>query len=263
MRAKAYVSLVALVVSGSAIASPALSICVDENPWPPYTYWEKSAQEPIFGGYTVSLASMILTRLKQPYHIERLPWSEVHARAKNTGCDMILDISATLERQQYLYFTQPIYQLYYSLVYNKQAFGSSNMPSSKNITNYKICGVDSYNYGVLNKKLDIIREPSIQIVLNKLKNKQCDFFAVEAPVLQYGIRMGLYQFNEMGCLDLDDVTKKSYRLAVAKQYPEAIHLIKKINAQLYQLRKEGEIAKIAQSHGVSGDVCQGQITLGQ
>jgi hypothetical protein len=83
MRAKAYVSLVALVVSGSAIASPALSICVDENPWPPYTYWEKSAQEPIFGGYTVSLASMILTRLKQPYHIERLPWSEVHTRAKN------------------------------------------------------------------------------------------------------------------------------------------------------------------------------------
>ena len=96
-----------------------------------------------------------------------------------------------------------------------------------------------------------------------IKNKQCDFFAVEAPVLQYGIRMGLYQFNEMGCLNLDDVTKKSYRLAVAKQYPEAIHLIKKINAQLYQLRKEGEIAKIAQSHGVSGDVCQGQITLGQ
>jgi hypothetical protein len=40
--------------------------------------------------------------------------------------------------------------------------------------------------------------------------------------------MGLYQFNEMGCLDLEDVTKKSYRLAVAKQYPEAIHLIKKL-----------------------------------
>jgi hypothetical protein len=33
--------------------------------------------------------------------------------------------------------------------------------------------------------------------------------------------MGLYQFNEMGCVDLEDVTRKSYRLAVAKRYPEA------------------------------------------
>ena len=263
MRAKACIGFIAWMMSASAIAGSTLSVCIDENPWPPYTYWDKSVLEPIFGGYTVSLASMILTRLKQPYRIELLPWSEVHARAKSTGCDMVLDISATLERQEYLYFTQPIYQLYYSLVYNTQTFNASNMPSSKHIKNYNICGVDSYNYGILDKKLDIIREPSIQTVLNKLKNKQCDFFAVEAPILRYGIKMGLYQFNDMGCLDLEDITKKSYRLALAKKTPDAINLIKKINSQLNQLRKEGEIAKAAQNHGVSGDACQGKMTLGQ
>ena len=30
-----------------------------------------------------------------------------------------------------------------------------------------------------------------------------------------------------------------------------------------ELRKEGEIAKAAQNHGVSGDACQGKMTLGQ
>ncbi|HQV80579.1 MAG: transporter substrate-binding domain-containing protein [Agitococcus sp.] len=267
MRAMAYVGLVALFLSTNSIAGSALSICVDENPWPPYTYWDKSAQEPVFNGYTFTLASTVLARLNQPYDIQRLPWSEVHTRAKTAalgaGCDMILDISATLERQQYLYFTQPIYQLYYSLVYSKQIFSILNIPESKNIKNYKICGVDSYNYGVLEKKLDIIRESSIQAVLNKLKNKQCDFFAVEAPVLQYGIKMGLYQFNDMGCVDLEDVTRKSYRLAVAKRYPNAEQLITSINMQIGQLRKEGEIAKMAQNHGVASDVCKGQITLGQ
>jgi hypothetical protein len=99
----------------------------------------------------------ILARLKQPYHIQRLPWSEVHARAKTAalgaGCDMILDISATSRAPTVpLYFTQPIYQLYYSLVYSNTTgvFSSTKYTrSSKNITNYKICGVDSYNYGVL------------------------------------------------------------------------------------------------------------------
>ena len=148
-------------------------------------------------------------------------------------------------------------------MYSKQIFSILNIPESKNIKNYKICGVDSYNYGVLEKKLDIIRESSIQAVLNKLKNKQCDFFAVEAPVLQYGIKMGLYQFNDMGCVDLEDVTRKSYRLAVAKRYPNAEQLITSINMQIGQLRKEGEIAKMAQNHGVASDVCKGQITLGQ
>lgn len=266
MRQKTYIGLIALFLSTQALAGTELSICVDENPWPPYTYWEKSAQEPIFEGYTASLAEMILTRLHEPYQIRRLAWPEVHTRAQqeniDAGCDMILDISATFDRQKYLYFTQPIYQLYYSLVYSKKSFNTANLPSAQNIQHYKICGVKSYNYGVLTKKLDIIREESIQAVLTKLSSKECDFFAVEAPVLKFGIKMGLYQFNDMGCLDLEDVTKKSYRLAVAKRYPQAISLTKNINNQLNLLRKQGELAKLAQSHGVDTDVCQVKMNLG-
>ena len=256
-----------LLLTRQSMASPVLDICVDENPWPPYTYWDKTSTEPQFEGYTISLAQAMLTGLKQDYHIQRLPWTEVHQLAQSTslnaGCDMILDISATFERQQYLFFTQPTYQLYYSLVYSKKRFTTQNIPTAQYIKNYKICGVKSYNYGVLDKKLDIIREDSIQAVLNKLKTKECDFFAVEAPVLQYGIKIGLYQFSDMACLDLEDVTKKSYRLAVAKRSPDAVKLIKNINNQLNLLRKKGEMAAIAKIHGVSSDICEHKIWLGQ
>ncbi len=256
-----------LLLTRLSMANSVLDICVDENPWPPYTYWDKTSTEPHFEGYTISLAQAMLTRLKQDYRIQRLPWTEVHQRAQSTnlnaGCDVILDISATLERQQYLFFTEPIYQLYYSLVYSKKRYSIQNLPTAQYIKNYKICGVKGYNYGVLDKKLDIIREESIQMVLNKLKAKECDFFAVEAPVLQYGIKIGLYQFADMACLDLEDVTKKSYRLAVAKRSPDAIKLIKNINNQLNRLRKQGEMAVIAKIHGVSSDICEHKILLGQ
>ena len=148
-------------------------------------------------------------------------------------------------------------------MYSKKRFLTQNIPAAQYIKNYKICGVKSYNYGVLDKKLDIIREDSIQAVLNKLKTKECDFFAVEAPVLQYGIKIGLYQFSDMACLDLEDVTKKSYRLAVAKRSPDAVKLIKNINNQLNLLRKKGEMAAIAKMHGVSSDICEHKIWLGQ
>ncbi|MBK6756588.1 MAG: hypothetical protein IPG70_02655 [Moraxellaceae bacterium] len=53
-------------------------------------------------------------------------------------------------------------------------------------------------------------------------------------------------------------------MAVAKRYPNAEQLITSINMQIGQLRKEGEIAKMAQKiMGWLVMSVRGQITLGQ
>ena len=256
-----WLTSVVLCLSAYEAQAAKWQVCLDENPWPPYSY-PVPEQENQLTGYTVDIATHILAYLKLDYSFVRLPWSEVHQRAKsyqkNSQCDMILDVSLTPERQTYLYFSQPLYQLKYSLVYNNQRADLANL--GQTIKTRQFCGVNGYNYGLLADFLAIRRWESIQQVLDALDNKQCDFFIIEAAVLQNAIKKQLYAFDNMGCIHLEGATK-TYRLGIAKKMPQSIAYSAAIDKQLNLLRRQGVLSSLAEHYSLEAKVCQGSLSL--
>lgn len=241
-----------------------LAICVDENPWPPYTYWKDDGGDRRFIGYTVAVATTLLARLNINYTITALPWTEVHRRAQlpeaNAGCDMILDVSFTPERERYLRFTQPLYQLHYSLVYSSRRYPKGlPVKTFKEVGGFRVCGVEGYNYAAF-AALNIQRLPSIQAVLDQLEKGSCEVYPVEATVLRHGEKAGLYRLPPYGCVNLAGVTK-AYRLALSRRVVGGEELLDLMGQELGLLWRNGTIARLADVHGVGPIDCTQELDL--
>lgn len=245
----------------SAAYAAKWQVCLDESPWPPYNYPMANDTKKLTG-YTIELVTQILTHLELDYEFVRLPWSDVHRRAKdyrpNLTCDLVLDVSLTPEREMYLYFSQPLYQLKYSLVYDSRHIKPLKINNSS-IKHHKFCGVIGYNYGVLAELLTIQRLPTIQSVLDSLNN-QCDFFIIEAAILQNAIKKQLYAFNNMECINLQGTTK-SYRLGVAKKTPQSLAYVTAIDRHVNLLRRQGVLSQLAEKYSLDVKNCQGNMSL--
>lgn len=250
-----------LCCSMSAACAAKWQVCLDENPWPPYNYPMTNDTKKLTG-YTIELVTQILTHLELDYEFVRLPWSDVHHRAKNylpnLTCDLVLDVSLTPEREMYLYFSQPLYQLKYSLVYDSRHIKPFKINNSS-IKHHKFCGVTGYNYGILADLLTIQRLPTIQSVLDSL-NSQCDFFIIEAAILQNAIKKQLYAFNNMECINLQGTTK-NYRLGVAKKTPQSFAYVTAIDRHINLLRRQGVLNQLAESYSLEVKNCQGNMSL--
>jgi polar amino acid transport system substrate-binding protein len=248
-----------------AASKPFAHVCVDENPWPPYTYWDANDRTQAFKGYTVELATQVFKSIGLDYDITSMPWTEVHKRAQNVdvqaGCDIVLDISLTSERQAYLYFTNPIYQLHYALVYSSKRFPQGlRVKTLADVNPFRVCGVEGYNYGYLANQLTIIRMSSIQTVLNNLETQYCDIFTVEASVLKYGQKMGLYKLPSVGCTHVEGITK-SYRIGISKHFPKAEQWMDSVQRQLDALRSQGKINELVSAHDIAPMKCEQTLDL--
>ena len=254
-------ALLMTALAAHAAESP-LHVCIDENPWPPYSFLQETAPgaPPVLKGFTVDLATTALQSLGQGFTIARLPWAEVHRRARSTTaderCDMVWDISATPEREEYLYFTDPIYKLHYTLMYTQIRFPrSAPIRQMTDLKGWKTCGVKDYNYGNLPAQLTLQRADSIQDALNKLQRKECDFLLIEASVMERGKTMGLYKSAPLGCVELGGMSK-SYRLAVSRQADNATVLYANLKKILDRLRRGGIQADLARQYRVATPDCR-------
>lgn len=250
-----------MVVTGQAKASP-LNVCIDENPWPPYSFLQDSGSgaPPALKGFTVELASSALNALGEEFRIHRLPWAMVHQKARSTvaaeRCDLVWDISSTPERREYLLFTDPIYKLHYTLMYTQSRFPHSvPIRQMGDLKGWKTCGVKDYNYGNLPAQLTLQRADSIQDALNKLQRQACDFLLIEASVLARGKVMGLYTSTPLGCIELGGMSK-SYRLAVSRQAENAPLLYANLRKTLDLLRRSGTQAELARQYQVATPDCR-------
>lgn len=257
-------AMLAMMATVSQGATATAHVCVDENPWPPYTYWDPKNKD-VFKGYTVELATEVFKSIGLSFDINRLPWTEVHERAqskdRSQACDVILDVSLTSERQKYLYFSRPIYQLHYAFLFSKKRFPQGlQVKSLPDLNAYKVCGVESYNYGYLANQLTIIRRDSIQKVFDSLETPDCDVFPVESSVVKFGQKMGLYKFPALSCMHLSGITK-SYRVAVAKNYPDGQKWIEKIEYQLDGFQRKGKLNEWVVMHDIGPMSCAQTLNL--
>ncbi len=254
--------LLLLTLSATRHAAAAtVTVCLDENPWPPYSFLRQGAdgRPPELAGYTVELATAALRALEQPFRIRHLPWTQVHRLARSPDpaerCDLIWDISATPEREAYLHFTDPIYKLQYTLMFRQARFPRGTpLRQIGDLKTWKTCGVKDYNYGKLPTQIDLRRAESIQDALNLLARGRCDFFLIEASVLAQGQSLGLYKTDALGCMDMNQMSK-AYRLAVAHAAENAPLLAANLRKALDALRRNGTQARLAREYRVAFPEC--------
>ncbi len=248
------------IVAARGIAAP-ITVCLDENPWPPYSFLRETTpgQPPELTGFTVELATAALQALGQDFQIRHLPWAVVHQKAKSANaadrCDMIWDISTNPERETYLYFTDPIYKLHYTLMYPLSRFPrGAPLRQMTDLKAWKTCGVKDYNYGSLPSQINLQRAESIQDALNLLQRKECDFFLIEASVMERGQAMGLYKSAPLGCVAMDGMSK-AYRLAVSHLAENAMMLHANLRKVLDGLRRSGVQGRLARRYQVVFPQC--------
>lgn len=241
-----------LVLSAQAVTTPApqgaqvpVTICMDENPWPPYAFWTTTADgQRELQGFTADVVREALRRQGLPWQIKALPWTAVlagaHGAPADPGCELIWDISYTPERGRYLHYSQPLYRLEYSLLYSRQRFPQPpTLATPKALTSRRLCGVEGYNYGYLEQLAPIRRLKNIPAVLVALRQGECELYPVQASVLHDGARKGIYALGKrLDCVRLAQVGV-SYRVGIAKQSPRAATLLKGLDETIGQLRREG------------------------
>lgn len=251
MRARTAIRNGGLLLAGlmagwaQAVTSPPVTICMDENPWPPFAFWNTAADgHRELAGFTADVVREALRRQGLQWQIKTLPWTAVLASAQGAaagpGCELIWDISYTPERGRYLHYSQPLYRLEYSLLYSRQQFPQPPaLATAKTLTTRRVCGVEGYNYGYLERLAPIRRLKSIPAVLEALRQGECELYPVQASILHDGARKGLYALGErLDCVRLAQVGV-SYRVGIAKHSARAAALVKGLDDTIGQLRREG------------------------
>ena len=180
----------------------------------------------------------------------------------NSGCDIALDRGKNAESERFLLFTPPIYKLNYDLAYSWERYMTGlGVKTVADLNKFQLCGINSYDYGSLEKQLKIRRVASIKDAVFDLKNKSCDGFIAEAVTMKYGQRMNSYQVPPVGCVRLEG-TSKNYYIGIAKHTEGASQLVVKFQQQLAVLSaKDGAVSKLTEDYDVTPMTCQETIKV--
>lgn len=221
-----------LSLSVASAAEP-IRLCIgDGNPWPPYSYFERTAEgEPdpsTLAGSATQQLRQALDQAGLDYQFFFMPWARVmHEMAAQQGlCDVVWNVSYSEQRATFALFSEVQYHTQLVL-FSMGASTAQHQPSSLALAEY--CGVNGYNYQPFGlSESELILGDSIQQVLNMLEAQRCQFFPSEREPLLSGGELGIYQLP-VGLTYQPLHLTKAFHVMISRRHPQATTLLELIN----------------------------------
>lgn len=230
-----------------------VQVCLaSDSEWVPYTYFSRGATGQIeqnsVEGASVEFMKKVFAHAGLPYEIKYLPWIRVQASLRNSDsavpCEVTWDVAKVEGREKWLYFSLPVYKtragLFFSRKNNPQPFSFSKVVQ---LLSYKICGISSYDYGILEPAIDI-KVNREQQALDLVKIGRCDFFYSSIEPIVEGGKIGIYQVaSELDFTVLPLVDSRWYTV-VSRASPRSDQLFNALNQSIRQLSDAGVVEEI-------------------
>jgi polar amino acid transport system substrate-binding protein len=230
----------------------AVSICEDENEWPPYSYFlrvngQKSRK---LAGYAVDVIDDILTRHQISYRIDMIPWSRCLAVAKlGKQYQMVLNLSFSPERMQALLFSRPYYSTTVYYYYSKRHHADGlAIKGPADLRAHRLCGVRGYNYvgyGIDAKAIDQ-GAGDFTALIAKMHLGRCDMFLEKNEIMTgYGaIGRDYLADPDIGRAPMPGIKPGLFHFGVSRQFPQAEVLRSLIDQELVKMEDSGRLQEL-------------------
>lgn len=243
-------SIMLLLVCGSSISlaqEPLVRVAGD--PYPPWTEGEQGAKAT--GGIAVGIVEELFNRLNMDTRVVVYPFKRGLERIRHGEEDVILMVSKSKDREQYMSFTLPIRHVQHGFFYSAK-LDNFDWNEWKDLQQYTIGNISGYNLGegwkeaVTKYNLDVEEVKADIFNANKLLLGRIDAFIADKEVMERFIEenpkyQGKFKWHQKPVFESINnfgISKKSF---LASKLPE-------INAVIMDMKSDGTFQNIFCGH---------------
>ncbi|MCL9781983.1 transporter substrate-binding domain-containing protein [Vibrio sp. S4M6] len=237
-----------------------INVCDDMSEWPPYTYWERvngKVNKNKLTGAMIDLLDEISVLTGFKFHVEMRPWKrcllEVDKFSTSKRFEMFINGTFNSDRAEKYFLTAPIYFNRPGVWYSKKRFPDGfTIKTFEQLKNYKLCGVQGYNYErykILDPNQIDTGATTVDNALRKVEVGRCDLL-LESAAIPYGFQAIGQNFIPEGVAytPITESPETGFHVFIAKSSPRAYELLAKINQAIVILNSEGVIDDIMKSY---------------
>ncbi|GAA3943529.1 substrate-binding periplasmic protein [Litoribacillus peritrichatus] len=229
-----------------------VTICDDENLWPPYTFIRESASQPEVTGAMIELVDAIFKHSQLTYSLSLTPWKrclyQVEHYSGAPAYEVFINGSFSEERAAKFLVSDRVYSSGAAYFYSQKTF--PNGPDIKRLADakdYTICGVHGYSYEMFNITADhiAISAGDLHAAFRLLKNNRCEII-LNAYSVPFGSK-----FTDKPMIDdtikariFDELPHQQFHIFISRQSPRAEKLVSQINRSIQYLKNSGQADKI-------------------
>jgi polar amino acid transport system substrate-binding protein len=247
--------LTLMIVSAMAQAEE-LSVCQDEDGFPPFIIIKPSAEHgaaPVVSGSSVEMIHAISQKTGIPIHLVLRPWKRCLYEVENGELDMVADAYMTPERDKLFQISHPYYRLTLAFFYSRSKFPNGLPPvHSLQFEKLKGCGLQGFSYipyGIPESHHLDLGAGHKQTML-KLKAGRCDYFpeALEVMGSFDDPSMNYLHDDELGFQKVDSETVPSIHLLLSRRSPRTKDILPRLNQAIDELVASHMISKAVNSY---------------
>jgi polar amino acid transport system substrate-binding protein len=219
--------------------------------WPPWEIAYDENRTKVEGGLAVELTQELLNRLNLQMELETVPWKRALSNLEKGYADLIPFIAKSPEREQYILFSEPVYEDPIILVYSSDKFDDFSWNNLDDLDNRVVGTVRGYTYGeAWNSKVNsqtIITDESVSdlVCLKKLLAGRTDF-ALQFYSVLMNLKDEISDYDKIK-YSLKPLRKNVLRFGVSKKSFLASQL-NEINEELRKMKEDGTLRKILQEY---------------
>jgi len=227
-----------------------LIACGGDNNWPPMSY-RNNDDQPVKGISAEILRSIFAEKID----INLLPWARCLYQAKSQlNVDIVMSLFKTPQREIDFLFSTSYMSLTPSYLYSTKQFKAPPIKTIAELANYKICSLHGAStiYTKLPPENIESGATSYSSLIKKIDKNYCDIVVDMREVFMGFSALELIAFNNANyrILPLPGVEQYTLQFGVSKTHPEASEIIEKINLELDQLHRSGELKRILERNGI-------------
>jgi polar amino acid transport system substrate-binding protein len=233
-------------------AGIAISICDDENEWPPYSYYQRVGGKKTakVTGFAVAVLDDIFGRRGVAYTIDLIPWPRCLAVAtigKYYG--MVLNMSYNAERTRNFLFSRPYYATTSYYYYSRHNYPDGlAIATTADIGKYRVCGVQGYNYegyGLAPGEVDQGAK-NFTALISKVQLGRCALFLEKDEVMTGYAAIGKNYLGDpdIGKAPIPGIKPDLFYFGVSKRYAHADEVLAIIDEELLHMELSGRLSEL-------------------
>lgn len=233
-------------------AALTVSICDDENEWPPYLYYERLGVRvgTRLAGYARDVIDEIFTRNRIGYHIDLIPWNRCQAVAiMGKEYQMVLNLSYSAERDRAFLLSRPYYSTTTYYYYSWRAHPEGlTIHGAADLRNHRVCGISGYNYTGYGFGAGEIDQGTKDFpsLIAKLHLGRCSLFLEKQEVMTGYAAIGKDYLADLdiGKAPVPGMAPTVFHIGVSRKFAHAPALKKLIDAELLKMEESGRLKEL-------------------
>lgn len=233
-----------------------ISICDDENEWPPYIFFERTAgrKGDKLIGFSIDVIDEILSRQQIHYTVTMLPWARCMFEVNNGNkYQMVLDFTTSPERETNYWISQAYYTTNTYYYYSRKKYPQGlSIKAMVDLKKYRICGIHGYNinfagYEGFFKPSEIDQgAKNFDALTAKIHLQRCDVFLEQYQAMQGYALIGkpFLDDPELGREPMPGLTPSPFHFAISRQYIHGEKLLALIDQELKHMESTGRLKEL-------------------